>query len=99
MKKYIISIFTVLLGIFMTSSAIASTNITLSPSALKVVKGQKVEVIVYVNANGTKNGTVKTNIEFPADLLEVTSFTQPSAWMSIKQDKYDLEDNTNGVLI
>jgi uncharacterized membrane protein YuzA (DUF378 family) len=99
MKKYIISIFTVLLGISMTSSAIASTNITLSPSTSNVVAGQKIEVTVYANANGTRNGTVKTNVEFPADLLEVTSFTQPSIWMSIKESGYESEDNTNGVLI
>lgn len=83
----------------MTSSAIASTNITLSPTTSNVVKGQKVEVAIYANANGTKNGTVKAEVGFPADLLEVTSFTQPSSWMSIKQDGYELEDNTNGLII
>ncbi|MDD4803958.1 MAG: hypothetical protein PHN69_02180 [Candidatus Pacebacteria bacterium] len=98
MKKYTISIFTALLGIFMASSAIASTNITLVPSTVNVIAGQEFILDVYANANGMRNGTVKMKVEFPADLLQVNSFTQPSVWMSIKQDGYELEDNINGVL-
>ncbi len=99
MKKYIVSIFTAILGIFIAISAMASTNITLTPTTRNVAEGQSFDLIVYTNANGVRNGTVKMQVEFPADLLEVTSFTQPGVWMTVEQDGYDLEDNTNGVLI
>lgn len=99
MKKYTISIFTALLGIFIASSAIASTNITLTPSTRNVVEGQSFDLIVYANANGVRNGTVKMQIDFPKDLLEITSFTQPGVWMVIDQEGYNLKDNINGVLI
>ena len=99
MKKYIISIFAVLFGIFMTSSAMASTNITLVPSTVNVVAGQKVDLTVYTNSNGVKNGTVKVEVKYPADLLQVSSFVQSSTWMSNTETGYDTIDNTNGVLI
>ncbi len=99
MKKYIKTIFVSLLGIFIAGNAIASTNITLTPATHNVVEGQSFDLIVYANANGVRNGTVKMQVEFPADLLEVTSFTQPGVWMAVEQDGYNIEDNTNGVLI
>jgi len=99
MKKYIISIFAVLLGIFMTSSAIASTSITLDPSNINVVAGQKVDLVIYANSNGVKNGTVKIEVSYPANLLSVSSFAQSPVWMSNTETGYDSIDNTNGSLI
>jgi hypothetical protein len=98
MKKYIKTIFVSLLGIFIAGNAIASTNITLTPSTRNVVEGQSFDLIVYANANGVKNGAVEVKIEFPADLLEITSFSQPGAWLLVRQAG-DLEDNINGVLL
>lgn len=98
MKKYIKTIFVSLLGIFIASNAIASTNITLTPATRNVVEGQSFNLIVYANANGVRNGAVEVKIEFPADLLEITSFNQPEAWLLVRQAG-DLEDNVNGVLL
>ena len=99
MKKYIISIFAVLLGIFMTSSAVASTSITFNPSNVNVVAGQKVDLVVYTNSNGVKNGAVKIEVSYPANLLSVSSFIQSPVWMSNTETGYNLIDNTNGILI
>lgn len=83
----------------MTSSAIASTNIALVPNTANVIAGQKVELVVYANSNGSRNGTVKVDISYPADLLSVSSFTQSPIWMSNTESGYDLIDNTNGTII
>jgi len=99
MKKYTISIFTALLGIFIAGNAIASTNITLVPSTVNVVAGQKVDLVVYANSNGTKNGTVKIVVNYPTNLLSVSSFVQSPVWMVNTETGYDLIDNTNGVLV
>ncbi|MCH7552011.1 FeoB-associated Cys-rich membrane protein, partial [Patescibacteria group bacterium] len=45
------------------------------------------------------NYTVKTELRYPADLLEVKLFTFTNSWMPIAQPGYDLIDNTNGTLI
>ena len=99
MKKYIISIFAIMLGVSMTSSAIASTNLTLVPNTVNVVAGQKVDLVIYANSNGIKNGIVKVEVSYPVNLLGVSSFVQSPTWMSNTESGYDSIDNTNGLLI
>jgi hypothetical protein len=46
-----------------------------------------------------KNYTAKIELHYPADLLEVKSFTFAPSWMPLAQSGYDRLDNLNGVLI
>jgi hypothetical protein len=99
MKKYIITIIAVLIGVLMTGNAFASTNISFSTTSINVVEGQTFTLVVSVDPNGVKNYTSSINLKYPADLVSVSGFTQDSSWMSVVQPNYDLIDNTNGTLI
>lgn len=83
----------------MTTVAFASTNISLTPTSVNVQEGQIFSLQVSVAPQGVKNYTIKTEVAYPADLLEVKSFTFGSSWMPLSQPGYDLIDNKNGVLI
>jgi len=99
MKK----IFTIILGwlgiIVLATPALAAITILLAPLSIDVTQGQSFDVVVIVNPQGVKNYTVKVELEYPVDLLEVNSFTFENGWMELSQPGYDLVDNTNGLLI
>jgi len=97
MKKII---FASLLGlIFLAGTALAATSFSFSSTALNVAQGQSFVLRTAVNPQGTANYTVKLELQYPADLLEVRLFTLGNSWMPVSQPGYDLIDNTNGVLI
>lgn len=90
----------VLGGIVLSFPVMAATTASLSPASVSVVPGQSFNVAVGVDPQSVKNYTVKIELHFPADLLEVKSFVfSGSDWMAWNQAGYDLTDNTNGVLI
>jgi hypothetical protein len=99
MKKYIITTIAVLLGVLMSSSAMAATSVSFSQNSVSVVAGQTFTLNVLVNPNGVKNYTTSIDLKYPADLVEVSGFTQNSSWMSLSQPKYNLIDNTNGKIV
>lgn len=100
MKKITLRIITAILGILLfTSPALASTTASLTPSSVKVTSGQRFSVAVSVNPQGTANYAEKVEINYPADMLEVSSFTLGNNWMAMTQMGYDSTDNTNGILI
>ncbi len=100
MKKTLI---TILLGAFgvvaIAAPAFAATNVSFAPVNVSVRQGQTFTLTIGVNPQGAKNYTAKTELRYPADLLEVKSFTFAPSWMPLSQSGYDLTDNTNGVLI
>lgn len=100
MKK---TLLTILIGIFgiigFASSALAGTSISFTPVTMSVEQGKTFTLTIKVAPQGAKNYTVKTELHYPADLLEVKSFVFTNSWMPIVQPGYDLIDNTNGVLI
>ena len=100
MKKYLL---TILLGAFGTMAiaapALAATSVSFTPVNVSVRQGQTFTLTIGVNPQGVKNYTAKTELHYPADLLEVKSFTFAPSWMPLAQTGYDLTDNTNGVLI
>ena len=100
MKKNLLKItLTVLGAMFLATSALAATNVSFSPASIKVTSGQNFNVAVTVNPQGINNYTAKIELDYPADILEVKSFSFGSNWMALSQAGYDLIDNTNGVLI
>src|SRR3989338_1634672 len=100
MKKYLL---TILLGAFgamaIAAPALAATSVSFTPVNVSVRKGQTFTLTIGVNPQGAKNYTAKTEFHYPADLLEVKSFTFAPSWMPLAQSGYDLNDNTNGVFI
>ena len=95
--------YTTLIGIFgafaFALPALAATTASLSPATLNAVPGQRIDVIISVNPQGTANYAEKLEINYPADSLEVASFAYSSNWMALTQSGYDSVDNTNGVLV
>lgn len=84
--------------VLFASSASAATFV-LSPASVSVSNGQEFSVYVSVNPQGTKDYTAKIELEYPASMLEVKSFSFDNAWMPLSQTGYDLIDNTAGKLI
>lgn len=99
MKKHFVITTMALVGILVGISALAATSITLTPATVSVNTGQTFSIPVSVNPQGVKNYTVGLKLNYPADLLQVQSFTFGSQWMALNQPGYDLIDNINGVLI
>jgi len=103
MKKIIFFIaLTILGGIILSSPVFAATTISLSPTTVNITAGQTFNLNVAVDSQGVKNYTVKLELKYPADLLEVKSFTLGSNWIPVIAVGYDttIENaNTNGVLI
>ena len=89
-----------MIGIMMgLTPVLAATDILFSPASITVKQGQTFILSASVNPQGVKNYTVKLELNYPADLLEVKSFTFGSKWMPLSQPGYDSIDNTKGVLI
>ncbi|MBU4368154.1 hypothetical protein KJ575_00335 [Patescibacteria group bacterium] len=97
------TLFTVILAMFGVSvlamPALAATSVSLSPASVNVKAGQRFNAVIAINPQGASNYTVKIELKYPADLLEVKSFNFGSNWMPLSQSGYDLIDNENGVLI
>jgi hypothetical protein len=100
MKKTILTITLATLGaLVLVMPTSAATTVSLSPASVSVKSGQSFNVSVAVDSQGTNNYVEKVELDYPADMLQVNSFTLNSAWMALTQSGYDLTDNTNGVLI
>lgn len=100
MKK---TLLTILLGAFgamaIAAPALAATSVSFTPVNVGVRQGQRFTLTIGINPQGVKSYTAKTELRYPADLLEVKSFTFANSWMPLSQPGYDLTDNTNGVFI
>lgn len=100
MKKSIFIVILATLGMAIWSMpTLAATSVLFSSTNVNVKQGQNFTLTTSVNPGGIKNYTVKLELNYPADLLEVKSFTFASSWMPLSQSEYDLIDNSNGVLI
>ena len=100
MKKITLtSIVTILGTLAFSFPVLAATTVTLTPANVKVATGQQFNMVVTVDPQGTKNMVEKVEVDFPADLLEVASFTPGNGGMVLNQTGFDLTDNTNGVLV
>ncbi len=97
------TIFTIILGalgtVILAMPVLAATALSLSPTSINVTQGQNFNLVVAINPQGVKNYTVKIELQYPADLLEVKTFTLANNWMALSQQGYDLIDNENGLLI
>src|SRR4051812_16821823 len=101
MKKIISTlIFSLALGLFaLPALASAATTAAFAPATADVSAGRTFNIAISVNPQGTANFAEKVEVDFPADLLEVTSFSFASNWMAMAQPGFDSTDNANGILI
>jgi len=100
MRKLLFTISLAALGVIVLAMpALAATTVSLSPVSVKAVSGKSFNVVIAVNPQGVSNYTEKIELDYPADLLQVKSFSLGSNWMALSQTGYDLVDNANGTLI
>lgn len=97
MKNLFLSIFVLIFALPLAANA---ASFSLSPSTGSFTPGQTFNVTVFVNpVAGESVYTAKLSAAFPADLVEVISFSHASGWMALSQVGYDSTDNTNGKLV
>jgi len=96
MKKIIFA--SLLTGIFLAGSAMAA-NLSFTSTVVSVVEGQNFVLRTNIDPQGAANYTVKLEVKYPAEILEVKSFSLGSGWMAVSQPGYDSIDNTSGVLV
>ncbi len=99
MPKKFIFILSLLSLIFIAIPALSATDLLFTPLEIEVTEGESVTMVASIDPRGIKNYTVKLELEFPAELLEITSFRLSSNWLGLSQTGYDLIDNTEGLLI
>ena len=100
MKKILLTIISALFGTaILVTPVLAATTVSFSPPTVDTVQGEVFSVVVAISPQGVKSYTAKIELDYPADLLEVKSFSFASGWMPLTQSGYDLIDNTNGVLV
>lgn len=98
MKKLIFTI-TIISTLVLAIPASAATTLSLTPGNISVKQEQTFTVTVALNPQGAKNYTAKVELKFPANLMEVKTFTFGNNWLALSQSGYNLVDNTNGILI
>lgn len=89
----------VLGGAFFGMPAIASTSASLSPATMSVTQGENFNIVIAVDPQGAANYAEKIELDYPADMLEVTSFTYANGWTALTSSDYDMTDNAHGVMI
>src|SRR3989338_3655141 len=96
MKKILSAI---TLGALLLPYAAFASTIMLAPATVATTAGKSFSVTVGVNPTSGKAYTVRANLSFDPSAVTLTGFTFAPKWMALPQEGYDLEDNTNGVMI
>lgn len=88
------------LAIFALPVTADAASFSVTPTTGSYAPGDVFNVAVFVTPSaGEEITTAKFAGTYPADLLEVVSFTQTTGWMTLAQPGYDLIDNTAGSII
>lgn len=95
MKKII---FLFILG-FMIFTRAEASSIIFNPNSINAQAGKTFSLPVLIDGTGAGNYTVRIFLKFPTDLLEITSFTFSSNWITLSQPGYDEINNNSGQLI
>lgn len=99
MKNKILIFMAIFVFFAIATTTFAMTTVSLSPASVSVEEGQTFNLVISVNSQVVKSYMVKSEIKFPADVLEIQSFNFGNNWVPLSQPGYSLIDNTNGVLI
>ncbi len=83
----------------LAAPAFAATTASFSPANIQATAGNNFAVTITVNPQGASDYAEKLEVRYPADTLEVKSFTLANVWMALTQPGYDSIDNTAGVLV
>jgi len=98
-KTKIFTILAITAGMIIAASALAAADLSFSLSGGTTYKVGDTFTANIVVSPTEKIYTVKAQINYPANLLKVESFTFNSNWMPLSQPGYDTIDNGAGLLI
>ena len=98
MKNKILKTIVITGGMLVAIPALAST-VVLAPANVNATPGQTFTITVSVDPSGVQNYAEKVELAYPADLLEVKSFSLANNWIALTQSGYDVIDNANGLLV
>lgn len=99
MKKKISKIILgVIVSLLLSAPSMAAEAI-FQPSEINAAPGKQFSVSVYIDSQGTDNYVEKLKINYPADIIQVNSFSFDSTWIPLSQPGYDLIDNKSGTLV
>lgn len=76
-----------------------AANIFISPENINVKAGQSFDVTISIDPKNVSVYTVKADLSFPANLLELKSFTFSGTWIPLSQTGYDSVNNSAGIMI
>jgi len=98
-KNYLIATILLAAAISILPLGAFASTLSFSPSNINIIKGRTVDVTVTVDPQGTAAYTSSATVNFPANLISVSSFEFAPGWMPLAQTGYDLTDNPNGIVI
>lgn len=96
-----ITIGTALMAVIVFSApllASAQTTSILAPELTNVQLGEQFSVVVSVDAQNVTSYAEKIKIAYPADALEVFSFTFEDSWTPLAKEGYEATDDAKGIL-
>ena len=76
-----------------------ASSISLFSSTSSVKPDKTFSLSIYVDPETTSSYTAQANIDFPANLVSIESFTYAASWFPISQPGYDSIDNVNGSMV
>jgi hypothetical protein len=88
-----------LLSLLAFSSLSYASSVVVSQSNVSVSKGDKFQIGVSIDPSNTYNYTAKIRIDFPENLLKVSSFNMDRNWLVLPLREYDEINNTKGYLV
>lgn len=97
-KSFLLSAFIFGIIAVVPSTCLASSFL-FEEKVVTVPVGKSFSLPVTIDPAGDLQYTVRFSVKFPADSVEVVSFSLDSDWMAVLQPSYDLIDNENGQLI
>lgn len=77
------------LSVLVFAGTAQAATLSVVPTTVSVVAGQTFSEQIQVAALGSKVVTVRSDLVFPSDLLEVTSFVLAPSWVALTQNGYD----------
>ena len=70
-----------------------------TPDHANVAVGDRLDLQITLDPQNEKIFTAEAAIDFPADILEVASFSWSPSWAALSAPGYDQIDNLNGVFL
>ncbi len=89
----------IICSVLVPAFVFAKANVLLSSSQINVTEGQRFTVSVNISAIDETIYTSKVALSYSSDVLEATSFTGASGWLSLSQPGYDSMDSVTGSII